>query len=280
MGTVSSVSHEISNSKTNDSQEESSEFELRTSKYNKNSINKSQIQSETRDDTKLTFNNEQKIPYKFEWKEGGDSVIITGSFLDNWNIKEEMTKNPKTGIFEIVLRLPKGIHQFKFIVDNQWKCSKFYKIITDKMNNDNNIIDLTNDIPQNVIENNANNHQKKRKKPGKEQIDYNCDFPNLADVNSEAPAMPIHFIPPFYLNYLTNQNLISLYEKKIYLHLNKSKKTLENDCFKSIITISHEKLSHICINNEIDNNEKYIRTSISQRNKHKFITIVYYTPKK
>ena len=104
MGTVSSVSHEISNSKTNDSQEESSEFELRTSKYNKNIINKSQIQSETRDDTKLTFNNEQKIPYKFEWKEGGDSVIITGSFLDNWNIKEEMTKNPKTGIFEIVLR--------------------------------------------------------------------------------------------------------------------------------------------------------------------------------
>ena len=150
-----------------------------------------------------------------------------------------MTKNPKTGIFEILLRLPKGIHQFKFIVDNQWKCSKFYKIITDKMNNDNNIIDLTNDIPQNVIENNANNHQKKRKKPGKEQIDYNCDFPNLADVNSEAPAMPIHFIPPFYLNYLTNQNLISLYEKKIYLHLNKSKKTLENDCFKSIITISN-----------------------------------------
>ena len=62
--------------------------------------------------------------------------------------------------------------------------------------------------------------------------------------------------------------------------MNKSKTALENDTFKTIVTISHEKLSHLCFNNEEDNsNETYIRTAITQRNKHKFITLVYFSPK-
>ena len=277
MGTVSSVSKEIN--KTMDSQEESSEFELREIKYRKNMENKSHGQSETREDTKVTIVNEQKIPYKFEWKEGGNNVKIAGSFLDNWKIKIDMKKNPMSGIFEIILNIPKGIHQFKFIVDNQWRCSQFHKIIYDKMNNANNIIDLSNYIPPIIIENSPNNNKKKKKKPGKEHIDYSCDFPNLSEVNLEAPGVPNHYIPEFNINYEIKQEFVQLY-KIGFVKINKSKSILENNTFKSITTISHEKLSHVCINKDNDNNDKYIKTAISQRNRHKFITIVYYTPKK
>ena len=53
-----------------------------------------------------------------------------------------------------------------------------------------------------------------------------------------------------------------------------------NSEYKSILTISHEKLSHACFEIETDyNNEKFIKTSSTQRNNHKFLTLVYYTPK-
>lgn len=275
MGTISSVSKEINNNKITDSQDENSEYSL---KYINNKI-QSQVQSETRETTKVTVINDQKIPYKFEWKDGGNEVKITGSFLDNWNKKEEMKKNLSTGIHEIIIDLPRGIHQFKFIVDNRWVCSQYYKIINDQNNNANNIIDLTNYIMEN---NNNSSMKKKKKKLGKEHIEYSCNFPNSSEINVEAPALPIHYGPFFNLNFQSKQeSIVSYFHKSLFL--NKSKTILENDSFKTIITISHDKLLHICFNCEKNNNnddEKYIRTSLTQRNKHKFLTLIYYTPKK
>ena len=73
-----------------------------------------------------------------------------------------MKRNISTGIYEIILNIPKGIHQFKFIVDNQWVCSKYYKIINDSHNNINNIIDTSN-IPSQIIDKNDNNNSRKKK---------------------------------------------------------------------------------------------------------------------
>lgn len=273
MGTISSVSKDINNNKISDSQDESSEYSL---KHINNKI-QSQGQSETRENTKVTQINEQKIPFKFEWKDGGIEVKITGSFLDNWTRQEYMKKNASTGIHEIIIDLPRAIHQFKFIVDKQWLCSQYYKIIYDQNNNANNIIDLTNY----TIENNNTNIKKKKKKSGKEHIEYSCNFPNSSEINVEAPSLPMYYRPFFNLNFQSKQEFLKNNFKK-RLFLNKSKTILENDTFKTIITISHDKLSHICFNCEKNNNkdEKYIRTSITQRNKHKFLTLVYYTPKK
>ena len=278
MGTVSSVSKDINTNKISDSQDESSEFDLKLLNSLKKINNKfqSQAQSETRENTKVTVINDQKIPYKFEWKDGGNDVRITGSFLDNWSRKEEMKKNLSTGVYEIIIELPKGIHQFKFIVDNQWACSKNYTIIHDNLNNSNNIIDLTNY----TNENNDSNIKKKKKRSGKEHIDYGCIYPNPTEINLEAPATPNHYFNKFNLNFQTKQELLKNYfNQKPFL--NKSKNVLENNTFKSIVTLSHEKLSHICFKSENNNNnENYVRTSITQRNKHKFITLVYFTPKK
>ena len=278
MGTVSSVSRDINTNKISDSQDESSEFDLKLLNSLKKMNNKyqSQAQSETRENTKVTVINDQKISYKFEWKDGGNEVKIAGSFLDNWSRQEEMKKNLSSGIYEIIIELPKGIHQFKFIVDNQWVCSQYYTIIHDNLNNSNNIIDLTNYIN----ENNDSNIKKKKKKSGKDHIDYSCKYPNSTEINLEAPPIPSHYFSKFNLNFQTKQEIIKNYFKQKPF-INKSKNILENNTFKSIVTLSHEKVSHICFNCENNNNnETYIRTSMTHRNKHKFITLVYFTPKK
>ena len=279
MGTVSSVSRGINN-RINVSQDESSEYGFKALNSIKNINNnyQSQVQSETAENTKIELN--EKIPYKFEWKEGGNEVKISGSFLDDWKKKEELKKNLTTGEYEITINVPKGIHQFKFIVDDNWMCSQNYNIINDKMNNANNIIDLTNYKLPNINENNINMQgKKKKKKSGKDNIEYSCNFPNTTEVNLEAPIVPMHYIPSFNLNNQTNQESLNNYFKP--LTLDKRRNIIENNIYKTIITISHEKLSHLCFNHEnSNNNEKYIRTSMSQRNKHKFITLVYYSPKK
>ena len=61
------------------------------------------------------------------------------------------------------------------------------------------------------------------------------------------------------------------------LILNKTKDLLETNTFKSIMTIPHEKLSHLFLYCDSDN--KYIRNAMTQRNKHKFLTVVYFSPK-
>ena len=108
---------------------------------------------------------ENKVPTKFEWKEGGDNVLLTGSFC-NWNQKFVLNKNNSTNFFEIILYLPKGTYQFKFIVDDIWKCSIYYPIISDDNNNDNNIFDNSFFFENfnnnnNNINNNKNNYKKK-----------------------------------------------------------------------------------------------------------------------
>jgi len=280
MGTVNSnLSKEVNNNnnKITDSLDESSAFEFKSLDSEKQSNSKNLDYCETKENTtaKLADNNDIKIPFLFEWKEGGNVVKLAAGFLDNWHKELIMSRNNNTGIFEIKLNLPKGLHQFKFIVDGNWVCSRYYKIICDNKNIANNIIDLPNDI----IDNNSHNKNKKRHE--KESSEYGCNYPKQSEINYEAPCMPMHFGPQFNLNFQTNQEVLKLLFKKS-LFLNKSKNILENESFKTIITLPHDKLSHLCINNDDNNNEKikYIRNSSTQRNKHKFLTLVYYSPKK
>lgn len=280
----SSVSRDNNNSKLYSSQNESYyDYELKTKNLIQNTSNKNQstnVQSETTENIKIQEPNDNKIKFKFEWKEGGSNVQMSGSFLDNWKNKEKLEKNPQTGFFEVILDIPKGIHQFKFIVDQKWMCSSEYSTFIDK-NNTNNIIDTTNFTTTNniIIENKSNSNVKKKKKKTKD-TEYNCIFPNPSQVNSEAPGIPHHYISCFDLNNQTRQeNVKSNYVNEMVF--DRKKNIIENNTFKDIITISHDKISHICYNigNENSDEDKFIRASITQRIKHKFLTIIYYTPK-
>ena len=279
MGTVSSASKDFT--KKNDSQNTSSEYEIKQFNSIKdiNNINSYQGQSETTENTKITDKNDQIILYPFEWKEGGNEVLIYGSFAENWNKKTVMKKDLNTGIFQAFIEVPRGRHEFKFVVDQKWVCSQYYDRVTNKNNITNNVIDLTNYIPPQVINSNNISNKKKRKST-KNTIDYGCNYPKKTEVNLEAPNLPQNFFPSFNLDIQSKQEFLQkTFIKNI--SFDKTKNLVENNTFKSILTISHEKLLHICHNVESNNdNDKYIRTSLTQRSKHKFLTLVYYTPKK
>lgn len=291
MGTVSSMSKDKT-IKINESLDESAEFDYKLSllKNNKNKANSFQ-QSETAEKTKLSEVNDL-IPYTFEWKEGGKDVIFCASFLEDWNKKETMKFNNDTKFFEITLNVPRGIHQFKFIINGQWVCSRDYPIVNDNNGNINNVIDFSgnNSIDNNMTKNmNIQDIIKKKKKSGKGNNDYNCVFPNQSVVNSEAPYLPIYYKSLINLNYNSNQLKINLSSNsdlnkseeektKKFIDFNQAKNKIENKTFKTIMTIPHEKLSHLFTIIENDNENKYIRSSMTQRNKHKFLTLVYFSP--
>ena len=284
--------------KISESMDESAEFDFKFN-YMKNNSTQTQSlhQSETTENTKVPESNDL-IPFKFEWKESGTDVKISGSFLDNWDRKEPLKFNSETKSYEITLKIPRGLNQFKFIVDDKWVCSKYYKVIKDKSNNDNNEID-TNAINESTMNSSMNNNildmKKKKKKLGKGNNDYNCLIPTKSAVNAEAPIIPLYFRSYINIDFNSNQldkakfndKLIDLSEEKTkekpkeneeMLILNKTKDLLETNTFKSIMTIPHEKLSHLFLYCDSDN--KYIRNAMTQRNKHKFVTVVYFSPKK
>ena len=193
-----------------------------------------------------------------------------------------MKLNLNTGFFEIILYISKSIHQFKFIVDNHWACAPNYSTINEK-NHTNNIIDLTNYNPNekgsDIIDENSQKIKKKKKKLNKDIIEYNCNYPKLTDIDV-APDTPTNYLNSFDLNNQSKQDKLKKTFQKIIKN-NISKNIIENNTFKTIMTISHDKLLHLCYSAEnTEINDTFIRTAITQRNKHKFLSIVYYSPKK
>lgn len=293
MGTASTKSKDKMN-KINASLDESAEYDFKLN-FLKNSDNNAQsvYQSDTTQNTKKAELNDL-VPHKFEWLEGGTNVKISGSFLDDWRREEPMIFNSENNIYEITLNVPRGKNQFKFIINNKWVCSKHYEIVNDNNNNQNNEIIISTN-PEN---NNTNNTtyssnileiKNSKKKLSKGNNDYNCNYPLESFVNKEAPIIPLHYKP--YINFDFNQNQGNKdkdedeskeksddkKEEPQLLDNHKNRFLLENNTFKSTLTIPHEKLSHLLYNHDSD--DKYIRIALSQRSKHKFLTVVYFSPK-
>ncbi|KAJ3100619.1 hypothetical protein HDU97_002107 [Phlyctochytrium planicorne] len=69
------------------------------------------------------------IPVMISWQGGGRTVYITGSF-NNWKQKIRLTKSKSD--FTTVIDMPGGqTHRFKFIVDDEWKCSEDLPMASD-----------------------------------------------------------------------------------------------------------------------------------------------------
>jgi len=242
-----------------------------------------------------TFDNKlDLVRFKFQWIDKNNDpnkeieVMITGSFLNNWNKCMIMEKNPETNIYEYETLLPKERHTFKYIVNNKWLCSELYPTTQDDSNNTNNYIDLTNYQSEILINDKIsekNNETKvikkdkikKRKKIVKITNDgYGLKFPLIKDLNVRAPIVMLHYQSTFLLDNQSNQDVI---KKNIYCNGNKSNYSNENNCFKEVFKFPHEKLGHISPNIEdFFSAKNYYRYSITERKKHKFLTIIYYKP--
>ncbi|KAI8804373.1 5'-AMP-activated protein kinase beta subunit, interation domain-containing protein [Cladochytrium replicatum] len=68
------------------------------------------------------------IPIIVSWNSGGKTVYVTGTF-NNWKQKVRLSKS--TTDFTTVVDMPPGTHRFKFIVDDEWKCSEELPIASD-----------------------------------------------------------------------------------------------------------------------------------------------------
>lgn len=252
-------------------------------------INQSEEQSTKNNKNEFSS---KKYPFKFEYKGNGKSVLLAGSFLDNWANIKVMVKNSNNDTYERVVYLPKAKHQFKFIVDNKWVCSDQYPTMPDERGIINNFIDLTNYVPpenllkDELIKKLGRNEPEKMNKDNKEINNKNNDYtstkmPRFNELNMIPPNIIQHYIPRFNLNYQSNQNRIG---RKKYLKYTERNLKTENNTYKKILVFPHEKLMHCCPNmNDLDikenNKSNYFRICTTIRNKHKFLTAVYYKPK-
>ena len=231
---------------------------------------------------------EIKIPTVFEWNEGGKNVLITGSFC-NWAHQFAMNKNNNNNNFELLLYLPKGIFQFKFIVDGKWNCSNYYQIVFDENNNANNQIDnskMINDKINKNKKNNSNfsfNNNKIKTRSSSKNIsigDYNKKnygnfFPN--SFNSKIPIVPSIFNHKMNVNFNTNQNFLGDFK---FLNVNDKKNLYSND-YKNITVPKHIFINHLFMNcnnnNNINNlNKKEILNEENNKNNENFS--IFYVP--
>ncbi|GMM54214.1 hypothetical protein DAKH74_008300 [Maudiozyma humilis] len=75
------------------------------------------------------------IPVDIVWEQGGDKVYVTGSFT-GWTKMIGLLPIPnKPGILHVRLKLPPGVHRFRFVVSNELRYSDFLPTATDQMGN-------------------------------------------------------------------------------------------------------------------------------------------------
>ena len=275
------INLEISSSTDKDSLNEENNKKIKEEKNkinNKEEIDEDNVSKETKEDS-----NNTKINYLFTWNEGGNQVKITGSFCD-WKIKFDMTKDPNDNIFKCQLPLENKIYQFKFIIDNEWKCSNKYSIKEDNSGNLNNILDLTNYIEkkeetkkktsekkvieiekENIKETEINKNKIKRK----ESI-YSSQYPS----NDSIIPLPLpnkRYYQSFKLDRYSHQNNIG--NKKYYEFFQKYSFSDETSS-KPIFLLGHINLNHLISSK----NKKMIniKNCMSFRFREKACTFIYY----
>lgn len=225
------------------------------------------------------------FPTTFEWDNGGNSVFVTGSFCQ-WKqfflMKKDSSKN-----FVLNLNLPRGIHQYKFKVDGEWKYNPKFPICNDG-GNINNYLDTTNleitiktndegitAISTNITENN-NDPSKASKKYSKNLLKVNSELSQNQNQNEffdKITTVPIHFKKTMNLDLITNQNNIGI---KKYMSIKEKNVLSDNLSFKKINTAPIEQINHL---NSKNLENQSIICAVSSRFRYKFTTFVYYKPK-
>ena len=93
----------------------------------------------------LTSESESKVPITFTFIPSDNikasSVQICGSF-NNWQVRHPLTYDPLYNKWSVTLRIKKGTHFYKYIVDGEWVISRGEKTITDQNGFINNFISI------------------------------------------------------------------------------------------------------------------------------------------
>jgi hypothetical protein len=85
------------------------------------------------------------VPVMFRWAGGGQRVFLTGTFTE-WSRQGIPMVRSGQEFYQIV-NLPRGVHEFKFVVDNEWKHSQDLAVVQDSHGIVNNVVDTLNYTP-------------------------------------------------------------------------------------------------------------------------------------
>jgi hypothetical protein len=83
---------------------------------------------------------DERVPVMFKWTHGGQRVYVTGTF-NNW-AKEGIPMVRSGQEFYQIVDVSKGVHEYKFLVDGEWKFSHEQPVLQDTGGNVNNVVDI------------------------------------------------------------------------------------------------------------------------------------------
>ncbi|KAK8389699.1 hypothetical protein O3P69_008996 [Scylla paramamosain] len=86
----------------------------------------------------VTQGNKKMLPFVIKWTGGGNNVSIAGTF-NQWQ-SIPMVKSEKD--FVAIVDLPEGSHQYKFLVDGEWKVNQGEAACDNGMGTQNNVITI------------------------------------------------------------------------------------------------------------------------------------------
>ena len=254
--------------------------------------------------SKIKKNDTQPVTFQWDKKEN-DVVYLTGSFC-NW--KQFFIMPKYNNLYSLTLPLPKGLHKFKFRINDNFVVNKKYPIMKDGDNNcnyidtsvattlskskskkstkknetneDNNNIsdssDSSTSSSNEELEDEYEIYLKKRKKRIKKmkKIKYSQIYPKKINMNNYAPDIPYSYNYMYNLDLISSQKLIG---KKKYYEPKENNILGDNCSYKKIGVLPAVEINHIHSNNSIISGKRILCSSF-MRYRNKFITFLYYKP--
>lgn len=227
---------------------------------------------------------QKEFPLMLVWFDDKEKhICVTGSFCQ-WKKQSELNYNENKKRYEIVINLPKGMYQFKFVVNSVWQYSKKYPITLDNNNNINNYI----------YHDNCNNNIKDEKElllsdifsnsfesSNESLINETCAsfgnyFPKRSEMSSKCKRIPFEFKKTFDLIQFNRIN-----QRKGRKHfLSKLEKNIlsENNSYKQLQNKTHILNNHLFTNSKV--NKTYMCVSLNMRVRNKITTFVFCSPLK
>jgi len=205
----------------------------------------------------------ETVPTAFKWSGGGDRVFVTGSF-NNWQGKIMMHKNEDNPQeFVLVIDIAPGLHQYKFIVDDDWRINPDLPTVGSGQEKSN-VVDVKRPVFEHITSPFDDSDEEDVDENGN-KLKYGQVIPG-AEAYASVPAKA----PP----QLSQRNVI----------LNKECDNKGDPYLLS--TPGHELLNHMCIQGNGSDNSAVVITSITQRFRTKasisitpkFVTLIYYKP--
>mmetsp|Transcript_3624 Transcript_3624/g.6855 ORF Transcript_3624/g.6855 Transcript_3624/m.6855 type:complete len:234 (+) Transcript_3624:184-885(+) len=128
------------------------------------------------------------VPIAFRWHHNAQrEVYVVGSF-SNWQTKIRLTREDD-GAFSTVVQIVPGIHQYKFIVDGEWRCAQDQPRCLDSVGNENNCIEVEEaEAPEEA----PIDQDPTRDEPPSPRNSYSCPPVDPDEYIKDPPAMPPH----------------------------------------------------------------------------------------